>query len=107
MHALKGTELRRRVIIAEFVLAVLGGFAIGLYVLVVANALSGPQASAAARRWGGVVMLGVLVQVAAGVVNILLSAPGWLQVVHLLLGTGLWVALITFALAVLGPRRPA
>ena len=80
---------------------------LGLYVLVVANALSGPQASAAARRWGGVVMLGVLVQVAAGVVNILLSAPGWLQVVHLLLGTGLWVALITFALAVLGPRRPA
>jgi cytochrome c oxidase assembly protein subunit 15 len=50
-------------------------------------------------------MLGVLVQVAAGVVNILLSAPGWLQVVHLLLGTGLWVALITFALTVLGPRR--
>ena len=78
---------------------------LGLYVLVVANALSGPQASAAARRWGGVVMLGVLVQVAAGVVNILLSAPGWLQVVHLLLGTGLWVALITFALTVLGPRR--
>jgi cytochrome c oxidase assembly protein subunit 15 len=78
---------------------------LGLYVLVVANALSGPQASAAARRWGGVVMLGVLVQVAAGVVNILLSAPGWLQVVHLLLGTGLWIALITFALTVLGPRR--
>ncbi len=80
---------------------------LGLYVLIVANALSGPQASAAARRWGGIVMLGVLVQVAAGVVNILLSAPGWLQVIHLLLGTGLWVALITFALAVLGPRRPA
>jgi uncharacterized membrane protein len=78
---------------------------LGLYVLVVANALSGPQASAAARRWGGVVMLGVLVQVAAGVINILLSAPGWLQVVHLLLGTGLWIALITFALTVLGPRR--
>lgn len=80
---------------------------LGLYVLVVANALSGAQASAAARRWGGLVMLGVLVQVAAGVVNILLSAPGWLQVVHLLLGTGLWIALITFALAVLGPRRVA
>lgn len=80
---------------------------LGLYVLVVANALSGPQASAAARRWGGVVMLGVLVQVAAGVVNILLSAPGSMQIVHLLLGTGLWVALIIFALAVLAPRSQA
>jgi uncharacterized membrane protein len=70
----------------------------------VANALSGPQASDEVRRWGGVVMLGVLVQVAVGVVNILLSAPGWLQVVHLLLGTGLWIAVICFALTVLGPR---
>lgn len=33
MHALKGTELRRRVIIAEFVLAAIGGLAIGLYLL--------------------------------------------------------------------------
>jgi len=80
---------------------------LGLYVMVVANALSGAEASATARRWGGLVMLGVLVQVAAGVVNILLSAPGWLQIVHLLLGTGLWIALINFALAVLGPRRVA
>jgi len=33
MHALTGTELRRRVIIAEFVLAAVGGLAIGLYLL--------------------------------------------------------------------------
>ncbi len=80
---------------------------LGLYVVVVANALGGPQADAQARRWGGVVMLGVVVQVVAGVVNILLSAPGWMQVVHLLLGTGLWIAVVILALAVLGPRRAA
>lgn len=78
---------------------------VGLFVIVVANALSGPQTSPLVRRLGGLVMLGVLVQVAAGVVNILLSAPGWMQIVHLLLGTGLWVAVIVFTLAVLGPRR--
>ena len=78
---------------------------LGLYVIVVANALAGPQARAEVRRWGGVVILGVLAQVAAGVVNVLLSAPGWLQIVHLLLGTGLWIAVVLFALAVLGPRQ--
>ena len=80
---------------------------LGLYVVVVASALSGPQAQPQARRWGGVVMVGVFVQVTAGVVNILLSAPGWMQVVHLLLGTGLWIAVVMLALAVLGPRRAA
>ena len=79
--------------------------ALGLYVVVVASALSGPQASPEARRWGGVVMLAVLVQVAAGAVNILLSAPGYMQIIHLLLGTGLWVAVIILAMTVLGPRR--
>ena len=78
---------------------------LGLYVVVVASALSNPQASPEARRWGGVVMLGVLVQVSAGVVNILLSAPGYMQIVHLLLGTGLWIAVVILTLAVLGPRK--
>lgn len=77
---------------------------VGLYVLSVAHALSGPRASDEVRRWGGVVMVGVIVQVTAGVINILLSAPGWLQIVHLLLGTGLWIAVVFLALAVLGRR---
>ncbi|MDX6622152.1 MAG: hypothetical protein QOE75_84 [Solirubrobacterales bacterium] len=33
MHALKGTDLRRRVIIAEFLLAAVGGLGVGLYLL--------------------------------------------------------------------------
>lgn len=79
---------------------------VGLYVLYVAHALSGPDAPAQARRWGALVMLGVLVQVGAGVVNILLSAPGWLQIVHLLLGTGLWIALVFFSLSLLARPVP-
>lgn len=37
----------------------------------------------------------VLVQLVAGVSNVLLSAPGWLQVVHLGLSLGLWISLVT------------
>ena len=37
----------------------------------------------------------VLVQLVAGVSNVLLSAPGWLQIVHLGLSLGLWISLVT------------
>jgi hypothetical protein len=33
MHALKGSEFRRRIILAEFLVAAVAGFAIGLYLL--------------------------------------------------------------------------
>lgn len=49
-----------------------------------------------AQRSASQALLGfVLVQVVAGVSNVLLSAPGWLQVVHLALSLGLWISLIT------------
>ena len=35
----------------------------------------------------------VLIQVVAGVVNILLSAPAWMQVLHLAIATFLWISL--------------
>lgn len=42
---------------------------------------------------GSVIAL-VFLQVAAGIVNIWLSAPGWMQVVHLALATSVWLALV-------------
>lgn len=38
----------------------------------------------------------VFAQVGAGVMNVLLSAPGWMQVVHLGVATILWIALVVF-----------
>ncbi len=59
------------------------------------------------RLWVGrsakLVAVLVLIQLCAGVVNIVLSAPGWMQLVHLSTGTALWIALVTLALAVLEP----
>jgi len=44
------------------------------------------------RAW---LMLGLLgVQVTAGVVNLLLSAPVWMQMLHLLLADAMWISLV-------------
>lgn len=46
------------------------------------------------------VSYGVVLQITVGVVNIMLSAPGWMQIIHLLCGTGLWIAVVLLAVAV-------
>ena len=50
---------------------------------------------AARRRPGGWAAIGVwmvLVELVAGAVNVILAAPGWLQIIHLLLADIVWVA---------------
>lgn len=46
------------------------------------------------NRWASAVQALVLVQVAAGAINVVLLAPVWLQLVHLLLADLLWIALV-------------
>jgi cytochrome c oxidase assembly protein subunit 15 len=43
----------------------------------------------------------VLLQLLAGLVNVFLLAPVWLQIVHLLLADLLWIALVLLAAAYL------
>lgn len=50
------------------------------------------------RRWAGVLAALVVVQLAAGLVNILLGAPGWMQILHLLLAKLLFFAWVWFGL---------
>ena len=40
----------------------------------------------------------LLLQMAAGIVNILLLAPVWMQILHLLIADLLWVALVLMVL---------
>ncbi len=46
--------------------------------------------------WGAAVRALVVVQMAAGLLNLVLLAPVWMQVVHLLLADLLWIALTLF-----------
>jgi heme A synthase len=61
--------------------------------------------SAAARRLGTLVTSIVIVQIVAGVVNVLLLAPLWMQVVHLLLADTLWIAFVFLAVESVSARQ--
>jgi heme a synthase len=74
---------------------------VGLYLLWLAITLPGLPATATVRRLGNIVAGLVVAQLCAGVVNIMLLAPGWMQLVHLALATSLWVALVVLALETL------
>jgi heme A synthase len=66
------------------------------------NACPHPQA----RRAGRVVVALVAAQVCAGALNIALSAPGWLQIVHLAFATAIWIALWWLLAWVFCPTKP-
>jgi cytochrome c oxidase assembly protein subunit 15 len=55
---------------------------------------------------GAMLVIGlVFVQVTAGVTNVVLSAPGWMQVIHLAIATGLWLSLVVFYATAMAGRR--
>ena len=58
------------------------------------------------RRFGIAVAALVLTQVLAGVVNLVLLAPTWMQLLHLLLADLLWLALVGLAAATLATAPP-
>ena len=49
----------------------------------------------------------VLVQLVAGLINVLLLAPVWMQIVHLLLADGVWIILILLTASVLAEEENA
>ncbi len=65
----------------------------------------GALRSATTRKAAGV-MLGMLgAQILAGAVNLLLLAPVWMQIVHLLLGDLLWISLVLLCARMLAEEK--
>ncbi len=79
---------------------VVSGFLLALGPRIAERAPS--QAAALAEAWPTRIVALVVMQLALGVVNVWLSAPGWMQVVHLLAALLLWLAWVSLAFAVLG-----
>jgi len=49
------------------------------------------------RRWAWAAALLAIVQIGAGLLNLVLLAPVWMQIVHLLLADAVWIALVLLA----------
>jgi len=73
---------------------------VSAFVLVWAAISARSMGRPAAARMGAIVALLVFVQLAVGVLNMVLLAPVWMQIVHLLVADLLWVALVVLTLEV-------
>jgi heme A synthase len=58
-----------------------------------------------ARKWAWTVLALVGTPLLAGVANLLLLAPVWMQIVHLLLADLLWISLVLFAATLHSARK--
>ncbi|MGC1374691.1 MAG: COX15/CtaA family protein [Anaerolineales bacterium] len=78
---------------------------VGGYLLTLARYLYGRFNEKMIRRFCLILSGLILVQASAGVVNILLLAPIWLQLVHLFLADSVWISCILLSAAVLSVER--
>jgi cytochrome c oxidase assembly protein subunit 15 len=79
---------------------------VGALVVVLGSVVSRLRPSAEVKQ--GAVLLGVLyaLQLAAGVINLVLLAPVWMQLVHLLLADLVWISLVRLSAAGLAEDAP-
>ena len=80
--------------------------AVGLYLIQFAFALASDGRSQWNKRFALALGILFLVQLAAGMVNLILLAPVWMQIVHLLLADLVWLALILLAAETLSFAPP-
>ncbi|MFZ5623781.1 MAG: COX15/CtaA family protein [Gemmatimonadota bacterium] len=77
----------------------------GVYLIIAAVTTALRLRAPAVGRLAAAVVCLVFLQLAAGMINLILLAPVWLQLVHLLLADLLWIGLVLLASAALDARR--
>jgi heme A synthase len=73
--------------------------AVGAWLLFYAVSAASRRPDVGRRAWSLIALLGA--QIAAGLLNLLLLAPVWMQIVHLLLADLLWITLVLLCAATL------
>ncbi len=76
------------------------------YLFVVAPIIANARPGMGALVFSRAVRVIVVVQLIAGVVNVLLNVPVWMQLVHLLLADVMWIAVVLLGAAVLSAPVP-
>jgi heme A synthase len=79
--------------------------AVSVYLIALTNWITRITQNRAVRDMGRALIVLVIVQLAAGVINVFLLAPVWLQLVHLLLADSIWIALVLMAAGALSQRE--
>ncbi len=59
-----------------------------------------------AKQWALALMWFVGIEVGVGMTNIALAAPGWVQIIHLLVAQGVWICALLTTVATLSPESP-
>jgi heme A synthase len=72
----------------------------GAYLLFIMRLLNAEHADPTVTRMTRYVAVFVVLQLAAGFVNVMLLAPVWMQVVHLLLADLVWLSLVLLSASV-------
>lgn len=73
---------------------------VGVYLLFVTRVLRSEETNATVNKLGRLLTIVIVVQLAAGFVNVLLLAPVWMQIVHLLLADLVWISLVLLSASV-------
>jgi heme A synthase len=75
---------------------------VGIYLIILAGLIRIQVNEPGTQRISRLLTLGILLQLGAGVINLLLLAPIWMQIVHLLLADLVWIVLVLLTISSLG-----
>lgn len=73
---------------------------VGVYLLVLTRVLRSQETDVTVNKLSRALAIVIVVQLAAGFVNVLLLAPVWMQIVHLLLADLVWISLVLLSASV-------
>ncbi len=79
---------------------------VGIYIVLLARVVSALRASPEVKFWSAALIGLVVTQWVAGLLNIYLLAPVWLQLLHLLLADLVWMTLILLVASILAQPIP-
>ena len=68
--------------------------ATGIYLVLAGRAIAAERPGGGTQRLSRALIAVVAIQLVAGFINVLLLAPVWMQIVHLLLADIMWIAAI-------------